>query len=76
MASRSSNGNSTLNGEIARIREETGQVVTVAGDLARVADQVAEGTATQARSLDATVSRANDMAASLKETATQAATTR
>ena len=76
MATRTRKVNGGLNGglpidpQVVRTRAE--QVTGAAGGIARIADEVFEGTELQLRSLDEAVSGINEMAASLKETASQA----
>ena len=54
------------------VAAQTDQLTAAAHAIARITDEVSEGADTQVRSLDATLSGLNEMAASLKETAGQA----
>ena len=63
----------TESADIGSLREEIDRVTTATDELARVADQVLNGTKAQGQSLEDATSSANETAASLKETADQAA---
>src|SRR5688500_14584718 len=56
-----------------RIQHETALMASATDELARITDVLHEGNVAQSRSLDEFVSQVNETAASLKETATRAA---
>jgi len=58
--------------EIRRVRVEAEEIVRNADEVKRIADRVAQGGEQQRRTLEGIVSGANQMTASLKETAEQA----
>ncbi|HEY9832006.1 MAG TPA: hypothetical protein V6D26_15585, partial [Stenomitos sp.] len=63
---------SSLNPDIARVRAESEPITQAVNSIAGSVTQMAEGLDLQMRSLEETISGANEMAASLKETAGQA----
>ena len=60
------------NGDLDQVRSSAAEVATTAEYIARIAAIVTKGADTQNRSLDGSVSTANELSASLKETASQA----
>ena len=72
MATRKSNGRVAPAFDTRLVLSQAEQVVTTAGTIARISDEVSEGTESQTRALDRALGSLNDMSASLKETAGQA----
>ena len=64
--------NTKLGDQIGLLLEQVQQVTTGAAEITRVANEIHEGTGAQTRSLDSAVSLANEMSASMDNTATQA----